>query len=85
MCILCSPEDSGWTEGRRCRALELLALLEHPGGMQREAALSIGAQLLSWTKSEDSSFSCEEAIPDELTFRTGGLCDIREQDDDPIA
>ena len=54
MCILRAREVSSWTLKRL--ALELLALLAQPGGKRREDALNLGARLISWTNSENSSF-----------------------------
>jgi hypothetical protein len=62
MCIFCARAERDWTVTRREQVLELLAQLERPEGLRHDDALSLGAQLLSWTESELSRFRCQEAV-----------------------
>ena len=69
MCIFCVRAENDRTITSRERALQLLARLERPHGLRRDAALCLGARLLAWTEGAHPRFRCEAAVPGASTDR----------------
>lgn len=58
MCLLC---EAGFDQPQSYRAqvLQLLALVEHPDALPRDAALCIARRILELTASNESVYRCE--------------------------
>lgn len=64
-CPHCADRSSA-VLAQRSRVLQLLALIEHPDALPRDAALRIAGELLCWLDADKSMFATSEATPAPL-------------------
>jgi hypothetical protein len=68
----CPHCADGWDSdlARRKRVLQLLALIEHPTALPRDAALRIAQELLAWSAQADSNCQDEPVVEPVVAAET---------------
>jgi hypothetical protein len=59
MCLLCAEGPQGVTLVRRCQALQLLKLVEHPDALPADVTLRLAREILALTEAERTEFRCD--------------------------